>query len=696
MSNRFHSKFHRQNHHTYANEVNPDAGHDPIANKDNPFRGDFILNGAITVNAPLSSVSGYFYSNNTALCAVAATKGAHIYSTGNMGIYVYSAGISLSAYGVSQAANFYSLGNGIDVFGTNNGIRSYSPFNGITSFGGTYGGKFSSTTRAITAFGNGYGIDVASNFYGINSSGGTFGGNFYSTSRGVSAYGGNVGVDVYSPKTGLNVKALSAGLIINSPVLALSSTGGGINVFDGSVGIGTPTPNFKLHVVSSNTGIGTFDAYGTASGITARTALGTIAAPTSILNAQRFAYFVGGSYGTTGFGTNNPAAMSFYSSENHTDTSRGSYIAFDTTTIGQSARIESMTIDSSTTSKLISSINLPSQGGLHGFQIRNNSTSLSAVGGILSNIADPTGIWRHSGAIVFGRDGAWTNTNYPGYVSMWTRPYDSSDQVERIRINSSGNVGINTTTPNEKLTINGNISSNGNVYFSNGNFSGNVTVYGNLSTLGTITQTDTLLFVTSAVSITNTGTGPALTVNQTGNQDIATFFDDSVTSLIIKDGGNVGINTTTPNEKLTINGNVSSNASINCNNLYVNNITASVGNVGVGTITPNEKLTISGSISSTGGFSTSKPLSATGTYTVNSTDYSIILTAATTVTLPTPSQSLGRQLFFKSITTGLITSASTNVVSINGAATNSILPAGPGKWVNLHCDGTYWQIMAGN
>jgi hypothetical protein len=352
MSNRFHSKFHRQNHHTYSNPLNPDAGHDPIASREQPFQGDLVLNGALSCYAPTSAVAGYFYSNNIALCAVAAKRGAHIFSTGDTGIYVYSAGTAISAYGVTQGANIYSTGIGLDVFGTNTSIKANSPYYGITSSGGTYAGSFLSTTRAITAFGSGYGIDVKSNNYGVNSYGGTFGGNFYSPSRGLSAYGGSFGVDIYSPQIGLNVKALNSGLITSSPILALSSTGGGVNVFDGSVGIGSKTPN--------------------------------------------------------------------------------------------------------------------------------------------------------------------------------------------------------------------------------------------------------------------------------------------------------------------------------------------------------EKLTVNGSISSNGGFSTNKPISATGTYTVLSTDYSIILTAATTVTLPTPSQSPGRQLFFKSVTSGAITSASSNIVNINGAATNSILAAGPGKWANLHCDGVYWQIMAGN
>ena len=97
---------------------------------------------------------------------------------------------------------------------------------------------------------------------------------------------------------------------------------------------------------------------------------------------------------------------------------------------------------------------------------------------------------------------------------------------------------------------------------SGGVVSGNLTIQGNLSTVGTSTQINTLLFVTSAAHITNDGTGPALRVTQTGNQDIASFYDDSNISLVIKDGGYVGVATNMPNESLTVFGNISSSGTV--------------------------------------------------------------------------------------------------------------------------------------
>lgn len=67
MSNLLHPKFHRRNHHTYGNSANPDAGHDPIASPDSPFRGDFVLSGGLSASAPLSGYAGSFYSSLTGL-----------------------------------------------------------------------------------------------------------------------------------------------------------------------------------------------------------------------------------------------------------------------------------------------------------------------------------------------------------------------------------------------------------------------------------------------------------------------------------------------------------------------------------------------------------------------------------------------------------------------------------------------------
>ena len=98
------------------------------------------------------------------------------------------------------------------------------------------------------------------------------------------------------------------------------------------------------------------------------------------------------------------------------------------------------------------------------------------------------------------------------------------------------------------------------------NVSGDAIINGNLTLTGSASFHNTEYTTTSAISVTNTGTGPALVVNQTGEEAIASFYDDNNIALYIdgKTGtaGYVGIGTVTPNEALTVVGNISASGII--------------------------------------------------------------------------------------------------------------------------------------
>jgi len=68
------------------------------------------------------------------------------------------------------------------------------------------------------------------------------------------------------------------------------------------------------------------------------------------------------------------------------------------------------------------------------------------------------------------------------------------------------------------------------------NVAGNVVIQGSLSALGDTSFLNTILTTSSALSVVNTGTGPALTVNQIGAQPVALFLDDSKTAFKIDNG----------------------------------------------------------------------------------------------------------------------------------------------------------------
>jgi membrane-bound inhibitor of C-type lysozyme len=192
--------------------------------------------------------------------------------------------------------------------------------------------------------------------------------------------------------------------------------------------------------------------------------------------------------------------------------------------------------------------------------------------------------------------------------------------LTRFHIDGEGNVGIGTSTPNEKLTVVGGISATGTLY------SGNIYLNrGDTSREGgqinfNRAKDNTTSFAIDVYSDT------------IGSTDSRFRFIDTVSNterMTMLSGGNVGIGTSAPNEKLTVVGGISATGDISLNtssrlNLGTSSTATSIrrnagfngidfiadnlsrmfigdiGNVGIGTSTPNEKLTVVGNISASG------------------------------------------------------------------------------------------------
>ena len=95
----------------------------------------------------------------------------------------------------------------------------------------------------------------------------------------------------------------------------------------------------------------------------------------------------------------------------------------------------------------------------------------------------------------------------------------------------------------------------------NGNITGGSAVFSSVSAL-TANFLQTIVSSTSSLSVINNGTGPALYVQQDGNEPIAHFIDKTGDDIVFADNGYVGIGTFEPAEKLTVSGNISANGQL--------------------------------------------------------------------------------------------------------------------------------------
>jgi len=128
-------------------------------------------------------------------------------------------------------------------------------------------------------------------------------------------------------------------------------------------------------------------------------------------------------------------------------------------------------------------------------------------------------------------------------------------------------------------------------------FYGNAVFQGGLSALSGAVFTNTIFTSTSALSVINTGIGPALYVAQApGDYDIASFYDkDGIEVLHVGNApapgakGKIGINVSFPGAELTVNGAISGNDGItaaggnsnNWNSVYTSFNTQSAANASV-------------------------------------------------------------------------------------------------------------------
>ena len=178
-------------------------------------------------------------------------------------------------------------------------------------------------------------------------------------------------------------------------------------------------------------------------------------------------------------------------------------------------------------------IEMSAGGGSVAVQYADGGTmngDLNVTGNILSGGIDLVDIFTGGG----GGSGTLTGTGTAGTVAIWNNSTGLGDS----KITQSGDV----------ITFDGDIT-------------GGSAIFSSVSAL-TAEFLQTIVSTTSSLSVVNNGTGPALYVQQDGNEPIAHFIDKTGDDIVFADNGYVGIGTFDPAEKLTVSGNISANGQV--------------------------------------------------------------------------------------------------------------------------------------
>ncbi|MDD5071492.1 MAG: helix-turn-helix domain-containing protein [Patescibacteria group bacterium] len=264
-----------------------------------------------------------------------------------------------------------------------------------------------------------------------------------------------VGGTITNSYGGQFISGKSAGTIDNSYAGYFDASGGTknwgiyVNAGDaylgpGSVGIGTTSPYAKLSVAGNIAADGTI----TASTITATS---SISAPYfTATDASATSTFAGGlavetsglvydwQTGNVGIGTAAPRYnLDIYNTEGGSAGIHARANAYGTFFYGERS-----------SGTMASPLVTPS----------DNVLVALAGGGY-----DGSSWVAQKGQISIKSDGSWSVTSLPTKITFETTPIDSASPLERLRITNSGNVGIGTTSPYEKLSVAGNITSDGSI-----------------------------------------------------------------------------------------------------------------------------------------------------------------------------------------------------------------------------------------
>jgi hypothetical protein len=319
----------------------------------------------------------------------------------------------------------------------------------------------------------------------------------------------------------------------------------------GNVGFGTTAPVAKVDITDQNNAGFRFAEYNDIEGAVLRvsSARGTIAAPTALLTdsvifgLRAFGYSSAGSFGSAVVQINGRAA------ENFTATAQGTYLTFVTTTIGSATSAERM--------RITDAGNVGIGTTAPGYPLTVQASASAGAVRLVGRASDSISTLEFINSAQSGTQGF--------IQSIGSNLLFATGVTERMRIDSSGNVGIGTSSPAVKLDVNGSVNfgqtlisgggvSTGDCAFElGGNRSGSGNSYIDFhSTSGTDFESRIIRYggTNGGMDIINSGTG-GMVLSVSGAAPMA-FQTSGTERARITSAGFVGIGTSSPQVGLHI------------------------------------------------------------------------------------------------------------------------------------------------
>ncbi|MGE9746523.1 tail fiber domain-containing protein [Bdellovibrio bacteriovorus] len=227
----------------------------------------------------------------------------------------------------------------------------------------------------------------------------------------------------------------------------------------GAVGIGTTSPSFNLDIQSADafqarlwhSSDGQYDG----SAMMMTRTRGTLASNSAVTSGDTLGGFYFRAHDGTSTGTTN-SAIEVSAGQNHTTSTRGSYMIFETTINGAASRSERMRLHSN------GNVGIGQTSPSYKLHVGNNSDATNGIAVSGSSVTSLDllnssfgGIWlgvNFSGSTVNG-----IPTNGMG-MSVGNSPIifaTGGTRAERMRITNVGTVGIGVTNPAQRLDISG-------------------------------------------------------------------------------------------------------------------------------------------------------------------------------------------------------------------------------------------------